>query len=234
MMRVLFAVIALAAGLLVGCRECGGPRKEPIAEAEPVPVPFWDEHRKVVAGLDVHDAFRYFSGQIKTSGNHPAMYADIKAGTLVVTGRGLHRVFENRDLDGAIAAYQKLLVDTGHVPEDEKDAGDPNRMVVVLLDDILPSEEHVLKVFSPEQNDVLKHVTTSTGFKYLSGNEGGVHDNPAVYSVLLDEYTLVVVGRGSEEMFGPTEWDRAFDTYRALLTKRGFKIAEPDASPDGG
>ncbi|MBW2276727.1 MAG: hypothetical protein JRF63_04490 [Deltaproteobacteria bacterium] len=229
-----FVIVICVFAPSIGCEKCSRPGPGPLAEAEPVHVPFWEEHRQVVSGIDVHDAFRYFSGNVKNSMNHPALYADTKAGSLVVTGRGMRRVFENGNVDGAIAAYRQLLVDNGYVPKEEEDAGDPNRMVVVLLDDILPSESHALAVFSPEQNAVLRHVSNTTAFDYFSGNRGGAHDNPTIYAMGYEDRELYLVGRDAEETFKLAESDRAFDAFRALLTKRGFAIAKPDASPDGG
>lgn len=196
-------------------------------------VPFWVEHEGVIAGIDVHDAFRYFSGQIKNSMNHPVIYADIKAGSLVVTGRGTDRAFEHGDLDGAIAAYRQLLVDNGYVPKAEEDAGDPNRLVVVALDDLLPSESHALAVFSPEQNAVLRQISNTTAFDYWSGRTGGAHDNPTIYAMGYEDRKLYLVGRDAEQTFDLADADRAFAALRALLAKRGFAIAAPDASPDG-
>lgn len=188
----------------------------------------------MVAGIDSHDALRYFSGHIKNSMNHPAIYAHTESGSIVVTGRGERRVFESGDLDGAIAAYRQLLRDNGYVPKEEEDAGDPSRLVVVALDDILPSESHALAVFSPEQNAVLRQVSNTTAFDYWSGNTGGAHDNPTIYAMGYETRNLYLVGRGTEETFGLADSDRAFEAFRALLAERGFRIAEPDASPDGG
>jgi hypothetical protein len=234
MMRiVLVATIALAAISLAGCQQCGGAGPGPAAEAEPVHVPFWEEHKDVVAGIDVHDAFRYFSGHVKNSMNHPAMYAHTKTGSIVVTGRGNRQVLEHGDFDGALAAYRKLLVDNDYIPPDQREPEDPSRLVVVALDDLLPSERHALEVFNPEQNAVLRRVSNTTAFDYWSGNRGGAHDNPTVYAAGYDNPQLTVVGRDTQQTFDLADADRAFDAFRELLKKRGFPIATTIAAPDG-
>jgi hypothetical protein len=222
--------LVLLLSALSGCERCGfvvpEAKKEPPAYR-----PFWEQHQQIAAGLDVHDAFRYFSGHIKVSGNHPVMYADIGAGTITVAGRGGRQVIAGGDLEQAFTAYRAVLESSGYVPEEEQDAGDPNKLVYVLLDDILPSERYVLEVFSEEQNEVLKRVTTAEGFAYLSGNEGGAHDFPTVYGILRDGYKLNVIGRGVDRDFDLTDTKGAFRAYTELLKARGFEPAAADSGP---
>ena len=64
------------------------------------------------------DGYAYFSGNTNPWHNHPAMYAggSDEDARLTVTGAGFVQAYPFSEIDGAFAAYRRLLVDRGYLP----------------------------------------------------------------------------------------------------------------------
>lgn len=74
----------------------------------------------------------------------------------------------------------------------------------------------------------LRYVTPDQGYEYFSGYEKNNHNLPAIYAYQGEIQKLVVIGRGYRAEFPISQTDQAFDAYRALLKKNGYKIDDHD------
>lgn len=69
-----------------------------------------------IVDVPTYIGFKYFSGNLGSSGNFPAMYAHGYNGGKGVTviGRGYHRTFAIEDWEDALRAYKALLELSGY------------------------------------------------------------------------------------------------------------------------
>ncbi len=89
----------------------------------------------------------------------------------------------------------------------------------ILFQTTLIAEETIT-----EQKKVLDGITPDVGFKYFSGYYFDLHNLPAIYAHgYKDASGLTVVGIGFYKEFAMNEWDKAIQTYKALLIIRGYE-----------
>lgn len=74
-----------------------------------------------------------------------------------------------------------------------------------------------------EQKKLLDKIMPDVGFRYFSGYYSEVHNLPAMFAHgSIDGSKLTVVGVGFYKEFAMNEWDKAIQTYKALLIIRGY------------
>lgn len=84
-----------------------------------------------------------------------------------------------------------------------------------------PGRPHV-----PEAAKVMRTVTPIDSYRYMSGYYKSSHNLPTIYAHGGGERgseELTIVGPGTEQTFKMQESDKAFEEYKALLKRRGYK-----------
>lgn len=76
----------------------------------------------------------------------------------------------------------------------------------------------------PATAKVMSNITPITGFRYFSGFYDAAGNHPAMYAHGSDDKeTITIVGPGLEQEIPMRQSDQAFQIYKDLLKKRGYK-----------
>lgn len=177
--------------------------------------PFYIAHGEMVETLSSEDGFAYFSGHFRNSHNHATLYVDKAKEKFVIESKFGN--YELRSLADAIPAYKRVLGELGYnVPGEYQ-------IVTVDLNSLIAREQLFVERNGEETLNVLRSVSSTRGFAYLTGFSDNSRDHPAIYIM---SRKLYVIGQGTKGGgIDTSEFDLAATAYRELLSKRSIPEA---------